>query len=669
MYVRSVFISYRRTDNGHARYLFEKLRQWFDEDQLFFDRAAIEPGECFPQVIQRALTEARAVLVVIGPRWLDTLNERTSSAGTDYVRVEVVAALNRLKTSSSDFKVFPILVGGASMPRQELLHQCLQEELMPLLQINALEIHGSIPDTDQQCCRLRKQLGQIAGMPEPRDLPPHLGEWKEAMEQASTTDDVSQANRNLYNHLLEQSQPEEPLIPSARGQDAFDLLHQDIRSDEFAAFVSGNFQLLTSRLQQETESAPQNPDAWRKLGAVLTLSGHLEDAVEAYQRALKLEPGDVDSLLQFGQLSARAGFSDKAEKSLLSAIGQATKTGDRHNLGFAYAGLANLRRIGGGSDEALTLYGKAIVIFEECEELVALADAITGMGLVEGVRGEHHRAEALHRRALSLFEQADSLIGVARAHGNLAVVSKERCDFDQAESQFDNAIQINKRAGAVTGLINNHMNLGNIKRIRGDWSKARSHWQQGQVLAETIGHQSYIAKLADCLGHAELVERRYFEAEEQFRRSVEIHRTLNDVEGLGVGYFSLGTMFLQRARDKHVPSDLELAEEAFQEALLEFRKIERKAGEAGVFGNLGLISRLRHQFNEAIDRYQTALRIDEKIGNKVGIAMAHLNIGELWRLLEYKTRARTHLEVCVRYADDVGAVHIAAKARGLLRDL
>ena len=45
--VAQVFISYRRNDaGGHAGRIFDRLRQWFDRDALFYDLDSISPETC-----------------------------------------------------------------------------------------------------------------------------------------------------------------------------------------------------------------------------------------------------------------------------------------------------------------------------------------------------------------------------------------------------------------------------------------------------------------------------------------------------------------------------------------------------------------------------------------------------------------------------------------------
>jgi TIR domain/Sel1 repeat len=117
-------ISYRRDDGGlYAARLYDQLSEKFGFDRLFMD-IAILPGEDWVQAIQRRIDEAAAWLVVIGPKWVHSVNsrgERSLDDSQDYVRMEIAAALERR------IAVIPVLVAGAAMPRSEELPTELRE--------------------------------------------------------------------------------------------------------------------------------------------------------------------------------------------------------------------------------------------------------------------------------------------------------------------------------------------------------------------------------------------------------------------------------------------------------------------------------------------------------------------------------------------------------------
>ena len=129
-----VFLSYRRSDSsGWAGRLRDHLALRYGEDGVWQDVDDLTVGSDYlPQILEN-ITAADAVLIVIGPHWLD---ERTSGGTTrladskDVLRTEIVHALRRKSG------VIPTLVGGAKMsdPRE------LPSPVAPLVKRNGIEI-------------------------------------------------------------------------------------------------------------------------------------------------------------------------------------------------------------------------------------------------------------------------------------------------------------------------------------------------------------------------------------------------------------------------------------------------------------------------------------------------------------------------------------------------
>ena len=130
----AVFVSYRRNDaQGWAGRLGTDLAQAFGDGARFFDLASIPLGADFVIEIERAISQAAAALVLIGPRWLDAGEDagaRRLDDPDDIVRLEIARVL------ALGIPVIPVLLGGASMPRATEL----PEPLRPLAQRNAIEL-------------------------------------------------------------------------------------------------------------------------------------------------------------------------------------------------------------------------------------------------------------------------------------------------------------------------------------------------------------------------------------------------------------------------------------------------------------------------------------------------------------------------------------------------
>jgi len=129
-----IFINYRRDDApGVAGRLFDHLALKFPRRNLFMDVDAMTPGIDFVEQLDLQVSQCRALLAVIGPRWLDARDQdggRRLDSDKDYVRIELASALKR------NIPVIPILVDGATMPPEDKL----PDDLKPLVRRHALEL-------------------------------------------------------------------------------------------------------------------------------------------------------------------------------------------------------------------------------------------------------------------------------------------------------------------------------------------------------------------------------------------------------------------------------------------------------------------------------------------------------------------------------------------------
>jgi hypothetical protein len=132
--VAKIFVSYRRADAAsEAGRITDWLDRHFGEDEVFMDISALEPGVDFVEGIEQAVEMIDALIAVIGPGWVDAVDEhgnRRLDDPTDWVRLEIANALQR------GIRVIPVLVKGAAMPPEAKL----PDDLKPLRRRNALPI-------------------------------------------------------------------------------------------------------------------------------------------------------------------------------------------------------------------------------------------------------------------------------------------------------------------------------------------------------------------------------------------------------------------------------------------------------------------------------------------------------------------------------------------------
>ncbi len=147
--VAEVFVSYRTAD---ARYqaadLADRLGAVFGAERVFRDADSLVPGRLWSAELEGALAQARVLVVLVGPGWLDA---RGGSGGRalerphDWVRREIRTAFAR------GIPVVPVLFDDTPQPRAV----DLPDDLAPLAGLQVLRIHHD---------RLRADVDRLAAV-------------------------------------------------------------------------------------------------------------------------------------------------------------------------------------------------------------------------------------------------------------------------------------------------------------------------------------------------------------------------------------------------------------------------------------------------------------------------------------------------------------------------
>jgi hypothetical protein len=151
-----VFISYRRQDSpGYAGRIHDRLRRDLGQGMLFVEVDEIPLGANFVGVLREAIAQCDMLLAVIGPNWLNALDEdgkRLLDNPYDFIRLEIATALKL------NIPVIPILLDDARVPRVDQLPQDLEQ----LALRNAIGVrHASFhSDMDRLIRGITGRIGQ-----------------------------------------------------------------------------------------------------------------------------------------------------------------------------------------------------------------------------------------------------------------------------------------------------------------------------------------------------------------------------------------------------------------------------------------------------------------------------------------------------------------------------
>lgn len=117
----AIVISYRRADSqAITGRIFDRLENHFGAGSVFMDIDNIPLGADFREHITDTLTRCDVLLAIVGPHWLDGPAGNRLSEETDWVRIEIEAAL------AKKIPVIPVLIDHVQMPAPNALPESLR---------------------------------------------------------------------------------------------------------------------------------------------------------------------------------------------------------------------------------------------------------------------------------------------------------------------------------------------------------------------------------------------------------------------------------------------------------------------------------------------------------------------------------------------------------------
>jgi len=227
---------------------------------------------------------------------------------------------------------------------------------------------------------------------------------------------------------------------------------------------------LTALRSAETESAETifrsladglEPPGWRKsvppgaaarhCGALLMIRAP-EQAEQAYQTSLALEPVNPDAWNQLGLLSLRKGLLQEARDA----------------------------------------FRKVLTLGDPQRDQGVLSAAVGNLGLVARGEGDLDRAEEQFRIATVLYAALDDRLGTARQYANLGQILQVAQRYDAAEACFTKSLELERSLGRLDLVAGCHSHLAMIAEARGNREAARRHWRQAEGLYERMGMEQMV---------------------------------------------------------------------------------------------------------------------------------------------------------------------------------
>ncbi len=381
--------------------------------------------------------------------------------------------------------------------------------------------------------------------------------------------------------------PSEPGLKAAQRAVALDPAHSDAWFNLGAALEHLEREDEAVDAYQRAIELEPRPTAYNGLGDVYTALGRYDEAISAYQQANQLNPDWAWPYHNLGLLYEHRGEYEAAIPLYQQALERHQRDKDKavtwDNLGNVYAAL-------GQSDEAIAAYRWSGVLDSR------YASPWHGLGDVFSQLNRDEEAIAAYRQAITL-DPAE-----AWPYNNLALVYERQGNYERAIELYRQALEHHRddRGRAVTWH-----NLGDVYRAVGRTDDALAAYQQAIKLDPR--HPVYHNSLGDLYALLERDE----EAVATYRQAVALNPDYT------LAYNSLAGVYSRLGRD--------------EEALAAYQRvIALTPDNAWAYNNLGFIYAKGGQYEAAISCYRQAL---ERHPQTEGQAVSWNNLGSAYEAL------------------------------------
>jgi tetratricopeptide (TPR) repeat protein len=404
--------------------------------------------------------------------------------------------------------------------------------------------------------------------------------------------------------------------------------HQTLEhvSEVLAQLSAGQTAGAQSLLREATEAAATRGDTAaaavaRHWGAI-ALVENIQPALEAYRRAVELEPQSWRHWTSLASLLGQAGQQTEAEAAARRALELAQVSNDPPTVGMAYENLAVVSQAKGMWEEAEAMFREALNTYRVLGDESAMARVSSHVGTLYGLLRRPDKALAMYRDALSIHQRLGDQEGMAVTYANIGAVYAARGLFKQGEAMYREALELNETLDRRAGLALVYADLGRLYQRQGDGPQAEAMYRQALAIDEALNYQPGLASHYTNLGLLSRQAGDLAQAAALLRRALSLDMTLGHHLGLAINSATLANVY-------QMQGDLVQAEAMYQQALAANEQLGRDLGRAANYAHLGHLYRQRGELERAEEMYRQSLALFGTAGVPAGAAQVQAWLEDL----------------------------------------
>ncbi|TVQ84082.1 MAG: hypothetical protein EA393_14690 [Bacteroidetes bacterium] len=285
---------------------------------------------------------------------------------------------------------------------------------------------------------------------------------------------------------------------------------------------------LGSKIKEETREKSLIPQleilrakSLRYIGIVYSTLGNYEEALERYSQAQEV----LLQIRDYYTTPYRKEVDTKFAK-LLNDIG----------VVYSRQGVFGVAR---------DYYREALEIYQELQDSVRIAIALSSMGIIEARQANMWEALRNFQLALEIYTKNDNHEGMAQSFNNIAGIYFQLNNWDEALYLYKRALEVFQELGLHQRVAAIFNNIGLTYQNKGDFGKAFENLEKSLSIRTDLNYQADMVESYNNLGvlHAELND--FNKAREYYSKSLDLSLQVGEQRIAALSFINIGRVFKQ----------------------------------------------------------------------------------------------------------------------------
>ncbi len=331
---------------------------------------------------------------------------------------------------------------------------------------------------------------------------------------------------------------------------------------------------VTAMLDRSATMAgtPQEIDFQLRAGQAYENLGAWDQALAAYRRASELcalhrfIPQNLEALRWIGNILSKQNHWQQAEQAFLESLQLCAQAGDDAGHAQAENSLGALYFEQGSFEQAATHWEKALELADKAQADNLMAVVRNNLGALANVQGHRQKALAYYSESLPNFETTGDLGSMASTYHNMAMSHADNGNWPEASIYYEKSFRLAQQCGDVHLQALVKLNRVELYLALDDPTLAEELCLQALQTYQQL--QDHLGEADACkfLGMIATQKRAWTKAKTHFEKSIRLALDYHHPLGEAEARQEYGRMLKQKGAAT-------LAHEQFEQALALFRKV------------------------------------------------------------------------------------------------